>query len=85
MTIYHIPGNEQLIDEVYIVLSKDNQGEGIVSIITEEGAFPMIFGHKRMLETVREYIKKSAKETGQTLHICKFKKIEIIEEINGSN
>lgn len=86
MNIYHNPGNEQKMDELYVVLSQDTNGnEGIVSAITEMGAMPMVFGHERLLAPLREQLKIMSKDTGKTLIIAKFKKSEIIETIATAN
>lgn len=82
---YHIPGNEEIMDEIYVVISKDKEGEGIVSMMLSDRAMPLVFGKKEMLEKVLPLIKKMADETGQVLQICKYKKTEVVEEVNGSN
>lgn len=82
MTIYHIPENEQKMDELYVVLSSDEKGEGIVSMTTPMGAFPMVFGHEKMLHSAKSVALKMAKETGKKLLIVKYTQREIIEEIN---
>ncbi len=86
MTTYHVPGNEKMIDELYAVLSKDENGEGIVAMINPDGgAVPLVFGYEWMLAKVQPAIKKIAEETGQTLRVCKFSNKEILQEIKGSN
>lgn len=80
MDIYHIPENEQMMDEIYAVLSIDEKGEGICSMMTPQGGMPMIFGHARMLDKIKPAIEHMAKETGKKLRLVKFKKIEILEE-----
>ena len=85
MNIYDIPGNEQIMDDLYVVLSKDEKGEGIVSMITPDGAMPLVFGHKRMLDKVMPFVEKIAKDSGQTLLLCKFQKIQVLKEIKGGN
>ncbi len=78
-TIYHIPENEQMMDEIYAVLSIDDKGEGICSMMTPQGGMPMIFGHARMIELMRPMIQEMARDTGKTLRLVKFKKEEILE------
>lgn len=81
MTIeYHIPENEQMIDELFAVLSSDDKGEGIVSMMTPQGGMPMIFGHERNLTMIRPLVKRMAKDTGKKLLIVKFTKSQILEE-----
>lgn len=81
MTIeYHIPENEQMIDELFAVLSSDDKGEGIVSMMTPHGGMPMIFGHERNLVMMRPLVERMAKDTGKKLIIVKFTKSQILEE-----
>ena len=80
-TIYHIPENEQMMDEIFAVLSIDEKGEGICSMMTPNGGMPMIFGHQRMLEVIKPIVRGIALETGKKLRIVKYKKIEVLEEI----
>lgn len=80
MDIYHIPENEQVMDEIYAVLSVDENGEGICSMMAEQGGMPMIFGHERMIEFVRPIINKMVRETGKTIKLVKYKKTEVIQE-----
>lgn len=82
MDIYHIPANEQVMDEIYAILSVDENGEGICSMMTEQGGMPMIFGHERMIEFVKPIINKMVRETGKTLKLVKYKKIEVIQEFS---
>lgn len=82
MDIYHIPANEQVMDEIYAVLSVDENGEGICSMMTEQGGMSMILGHERMIEFVKLIINKMVRETGKTLRLVKYKKIEVIQEFS---
>jgi hypothetical protein len=81
MTIYHIPGNTKEIDELYVFLSKDENGEGIIAGLTEHGAMPLVFSDEKYLKPFTEFAKEMAKKTKQKIVLCKFKKYEIIEEI----
>jgi hypothetical protein len=80
MTIYHIPDNEQIMNELYVVLSSDENGEGIVSAMNDAGGMPLVFGHARMIPLIKEIVKKMEKETGKKLIMAKFKRIENVEE-----
>jgi len=80
LTIYHMPENEQMMDEIYAVLSIDEKGEGICSMMTPAGALPMVFGHQKTLNMLRPIIIRMAKETGEKLRLVKFTKSEILEE-----
>lgn len=78
MTIYHTPDNEQAIDNLYVVLSSDDKGEGIVSTMTEAGAMPLVFGHDRTMPLMKAIMSKIEKETGKKLIIGKFKRIDTV-------
>ena len=80
-TIYHIPENEQMMDEIYVVLSHDETGEGICSMMTGHGAMPMVFGHPRLIEKVRPVIQMMVRQTGKKLRLVKYTKTEILEEL----
>jgi hypothetical protein len=86
MNVYLDTKNEHPMEELYVVLSHDPDGnEGIVSAITPMGAMPMVFGHKRMLDAVRGQLDVMSKDTGRTLIIAKYKKCEVIEKITMAN
>ena len=84
--VYLKPKNETPINELYAVLSVDNDGcEGIVSAITPMGAMPMVFSNKRMLDITKEKMKEISSDAGVKLRICKFTTKEIIEEVAGNH
>lgn len=86
MTDYHIPKNEQPMDDLYVVLSKEKDGtEGIVSMMTPFGGMPLVFGHKRLLDTIRPTIIQMSKDTGRDMVVAKYHKMEILEKISTSN
>jgi hypothetical protein len=76
-----IPKNTQPITEMYAVLSKDGTGDGVVSMMTEMGAMPLVFGYKDMLDKVRPVVQHIAKDTGMKFYIAKFTNKEILEVI----
>lgn len=84
--LYHAPKNEVPMDELYVVLSQDNDGtEGIVSAFTPVGAMPMVFGHIRLLEPLKAQLVQMSKDTGKTIVIAKYKRSEILEKISTAN
>ncbi len=86
MTDYHNPKNEQPMDELYVVLSRENDGsEGIVSMITPMGGMPLVFGHIRLLDKIRPTLNQMSKDTGKDMIIAKYRKMEVIEKISASN
>lgn len=79
---YHIPKNEYPIEYLYVVLSRDNDGnEGIVSHISDRGGFPLVSGKEEYTKIFRELAKQMSKETGKKLYIMKYKKVEQLEII----
>ena len=85
MITYHIPKNEQLMDELYVALSSDESGEGIVSMHTEMGNFPIVFGHKNIFDKVLPLLYQISKDTGKTINVFRFKKSDLLETINYKN
>ena len=81
MNFYHIPENEQVMNEIYVVLSEDDKGEGICSMMTGQGAMPMVFGHPRMIEKIRPVIQMMVRQTGKKLKLVKYTKSEVLEEL----
>jgi hypothetical protein len=82
---YHTPENEQPMDEIYAVISKDESGEGICSMIGPMGSMPLIFGHVKMISHIKGIMEQMAKDTGKTLKLCKYKRTEVLEEIKGAH
>jgi DUF1009 family protein len=78
---YHTPKNTHPADEIYAVLSKDDGGEGIVSIMTGAGSMPLVVIDNRILDKAKPYIQHIAKEKGCELYIVKYTKTEILEVI----
>lgn len=78
--------NKDSIDEIYLVLQKDNSGnEVLCAKVTKSGFMPMVFLNEIVLLNCKEDIEQMAKDTGKSIRIYKFKKSEIIEEINKGN
>jgi len=86
MTIYDIPKNEMPLKELYVVVSRDEEGnEGIVSAMTPMGGMPMVFGHKRLIEKIRPTLLQMSKDTGRKLYIVRYKQKEVMEVIDASH
>lgn len=86
MNIYDIPKNEIPMDYLYVALSLDENGnEGIIAASTPMGSIPMVFGHERMLDKVKESLRQMSKDTGQKIYLVKYKKHEELEKIDCSN
>jgi len=76
---YHVPKNEQPMNELYVALSEDEGGEGIVSVMTPIGGMPFVFGHKRIMDQAKTYLKDISKDAKKKITIYKFKKSEVVE------
>lgn len=85
MPTYHAPRNEQMMDEIYIALSVDENGEGIVSMHIDETHFPMVFGHKHMIDLLIPTLKQMVKDTGRSIKVFKFKKGELLQEFTANH
>lgn len=85
MIKYHVPENEKDLDEIYVALSKDERGEGVLSIITPNGSFPIVLGKIELIEQFMPLIRQAAKDTNRLIKIYKFKKSELIKEITNKN
>ena len=82
MTEYiHNPDNLQMMDELYVALSEDNGGEGIVAMMTPSGHAPFVFGHKYMVDKTKHYLELIHKKTKKKITIYRFTKAEIIDTI----
>lgn len=76
---YHIPKNQQPMNEIYVALSEDDGGEGIVSIMTPWGGMPFVFGHINIMNQAKHYLKDISKETKKKITIYQFKKVDVVE------
>lgn len=81
MKIVHDEKNLQEINEIYCVLSKDDNGDGICNAIINGISFQLVSGYKKNIETIKEVARTMKRETNKKLFLCKFIQKEIIEEI----
>lgn len=81
--IYHKPKNEKPLDYLYGVVSVDEDGnEGIIAIHDQGIGFtPLIFENIKTIDMMLPQIKQYCKEGGIKARICKFKKVDIIGEL----
>lgn len=68
------------MNELYVVISKDEKGDGICAMMTGNGGMPMVFGRKELLDDIRPIVKEMAEATGLELRIVRYTKQELIEE-----
>lgn len=79
--VIHDPGNIQPMNELYVALSEDNGGEGIVAMMTSMGHAPFVFGHKRMIDKCKPLLEDVHKKTKKKIVIYRFVKAEVMEVI----
>lgn len=79
--VYHAPKNRKKIKEIYVVLSEDNTGEGIVNASINGMGFQLICGYPETLEKISIVAKQLSHDTGCKLKLYKFTNKELIEEI----
>jgi len=79
------PPNEAPIDEVYLWLSVDDTGEGLVVFMdgSLRGA-PLMASKKRLLKDMRPFATDVAKLSGKKLRLVRFSRAQIVEEIDAS-
>jgi len=83
MTVFiHDPDNEHAINELWVVVSVDDQGnEGICAhVFPELGPTPLITGEPRMLEHFRQLAGEISGLTGKNLRLAHYTR-DVAEEI----
>lgn len=78
---YHVPKNTQKINEIYVVLSKDSGGEGIVNANIGGQGFQLVSGYPSNVEKITIVAKQIAHDTGVKMKLYKFTTKELIETI----
>lgn len=81
MTVIHDEKNEKMINELYCILSKDENGEGICNAAINGVEFQMVAGREENIPLIKNIAEIMSKKTTKKLYICKFSHKEIIEEI----
>ena len=82
MNIYIDHENTKNADNLYVALSSDANGEGIVAAITKMGAMPLVVADYSLLEKIKPEIQRIATEGNKKIIIVKFNRAEVLEEIN---
>ncbi len=80
-TVYIVPENTRKINEIYVVLSEDNGGEGIVNANVGGAGYQLVTGNPDNLEKITILCKQIARDTGKKLKLYKFTGKELIEKI----
>jgi hypothetical protein len=71
------------IDEVFVFIAKDVDGEGVPAFMTPDGMMlPMVCADKARVDSLREMAKRMVRETRNKITLCRFslrEEIEVIE------
>lgn len=72
----HDPGNDRVIDELYVFMSIDAHGRhGVVAgILPGLGATPFVTGSPKMAEFFKPTAEKIARESGKKIGLFAFKR-----------
>lgn len=83
MTVIHAPPNKQKIEHVWMVISSDDEGEGIcgASLFGTSSLVPLMAADEARLESILPFAKILARETGMTIKLIKFSVREEVMEI----
>lgn len=79
--------NDESEDEIYVVTTIDDE-DGIEKIVTIKigmNSFSLVFINKEVFDQSIKFINSAARETGKTLYVHKYKKVELIQKISGAN
>ena len=69
------------IDEVYVVLASNEEGEGVVGALIGGVQFPLMAADASRLKNIIPLAKMVAQQTGRTFQLVKFTTREVVEEI----
>jgi hypothetical protein len=71
------------IDEIYVFIAQDTDGEGLPAFLAPNGMFmPLVCADKARVDSLREKAKEIAAQTGNKITLCRFsvrEEIEVIE------
>lgn len=82
MTAHEIPSRNYLekITEVYVFVSMDKDGEGIISRSFGDLMLPFVCADKERMEQLKPIAKNMARQTGKKIKLIKLTHREEIEE-----
>jgi hypothetical protein len=83
MTHIHAPPNDQKIEHVWMVISSDEEGEGVCAapLFGSGSLVPLIAADEERLESILPIAKILARESGKTIKLIKFSVREDVMEI----
>lgn len=73
-----------IIEKTYAFLAMEEDGEGVVAMLTPEGWMPLMGGDPRKIELLKPVVQEIANKTGKEIKLCCFSErtdIEIIKPI----
>lgn len=76
------PKTLQRIDEVFVFVASDADGEGVPAFITREMWMPLMAADKDRVDSLREIARRIARESGNKITLCRFsvrEELEVIE------
>mgnify|MGYP006285630607 CR=1 FL=1 len=84
MTILHDPGNDHVIEAIWMIVSRDEDGnEGVVSVPLKGTQFPLIASDEDRLEQIKKLAKVAKEKMGidKDLVLLRFDNREEIEVV----
>jgi hypothetical protein len=77
------PKTQLRIDEVFVFIAKDADGEGVPAFTLPDGMMlPMVCADKERVDSLRAMARRIARETKNKITLCRFsvrEEIEVIE------
>jgi hypothetical protein len=85
MTEIHSPPNERPIDEIYVFMSTDENGNhGILaSILPNLGSTPLLTGSARAAEALKPIAAEVARASKKKIGLFKFKRVDQVWTFEG--
>jgi dihydroorotase-like cyclic amidohydrolase len=80
--ILNHPKTLQRIDEVFVFVASDADGEGVAAFFDGEHGLPLIAADKARVDSLREIAKEIARQSGNKITLCRFsvrEELEVIE------
>lgn len=78
----HAPGNVQMIEQIWAILSEDANGEGIAGTFTSAGFTPLVAGNEKNANLLLQLASKMKDHAPSTkLKFVKFTKKELVREL----
>lgn len=76
------PTTDHKINEIYCIVSRGPEGEGIVSTNSPSGlVMQAVTSELRILEMIKAVFREAERPEGITLHVCRFTNREELEQL----